>query len=187
MLLSSLDPSSSQMDRKSGHVFCGQMSPCFSCFWEKCMQGSKSQRGKNSPGCHQREVQKPASAMIWACISAHSTGVLQIFEGSIDVGACIGASRRRLFLREQCQTSFYRTYNSMTLYTQEKHVSHGFASRPHVSQSENVWCIIRRELRQQNQPWPVKQLKSCIQQMDPDSSSVLKQLKSVIKRKWDTT
>ena len=39
--------------------------------------------------CYQRKVQKPASVMVWGCISAHDMGDLHICEGSIDAEAYV--------------------------------------------------------------------------------------------------
>ncbi len=36
------------------------------------------------PACHQRSVQKPASLMVWGCISAYSMGSLHVLEGTMN-------------------------------------------------------------------------------------------------------
>ncbi len=36
------------------------------------------------PACHQRSVQKPASLMVWGCISAYSMGNLHVLEGTMN-------------------------------------------------------------------------------------------------------
>ena len=45
---------------------------------------------KDHPDCYQQKVQKPASVMVWGCISAHSMGDLHICEGTIDAEAYVG-------------------------------------------------------------------------------------------------
>ena len=40
---------------------------------------------KDHSGCYQLNVQKPASVMVWWCISVHSRGDLHICEGTIDI------------------------------------------------------------------------------------------------------
>ena len=65
---------------------------------------------KDHPNCYQREVQKPASVMVWGCISAHGMGDLHICEGTID--AYVGIlernmlpPRQRLFPRNSMSIS----------------------------------------------------------------------------------
>ncbi len=36
------------------------------------------------PACYQRSVQKPASLMVWGCISAYGMGSLHVFEGPMN-------------------------------------------------------------------------------------------------------
>ncbi len=36
------------------------------------------------PACHQHSVQKPASLMVWGCISANSMGSLHVLEGTMN-------------------------------------------------------------------------------------------------------
>ncbi len=36
------------------------------------------------PACHQRSVQKPASLMVWGCISAYGMGSLHVLEGTMN-------------------------------------------------------------------------------------------------------
>ncbi len=36
------------------------------------------------PACYQRSVQKPASLMVWACISAYGMGSLHVLEGTMN-------------------------------------------------------------------------------------------------------
>ena len=64
---------------------------------------------KDHPDCYQRKVQKPASVMVWGCISAHGMGDLHICEGTIDAEAYVGIlerhmlpSRRQLFPGTPC-------------------------------------------------------------------------------------
>ncbi|KAK3549367.1 hypothetical protein QTP70_035068 [Hemibagrus guttatus] len=40
---------------------------------------------KNNPRCYQRSVQKPASLMVWGCMSACGMGSLHIWKGTINV------------------------------------------------------------------------------------------------------
>ena len=81
---------------------------------------------KDHPDCSQRKVQKPASVMVWGCISAHDMGDLHICEGTIYADAYVGnfgetyAAKMTTFPRNsmsisagQCQASFCMSYNSV--------------------------------------------------------------------------
>ncbi len=61
------------------------------------------------PAYHQRSVQKPASLMVWGCISAYSMGSLHVLEGTMNVEKYIKVleqhmlpSRWRLFQGRPC-------------------------------------------------------------------------------------
>ncbi len=61
------------------------------------------------PACHQRSVQKPASLMVWGCISAYGMGSLHVLEGTMNAERYIKVleqhmlpSRRRLFQGRPC-------------------------------------------------------------------------------------
>ena len=78
----------------------------------------------------QQKVQKPASLMVWGCISAHGMGDLHICEGTIDVEAYVGIlerhmlpSRRRLFPGTPC------------LFQQDN-------ARPHSARVTTVWLHV---------------------------------------------
>ncbi len=78
------------------------------------------------PACYQRSVQKPASLMVWGCISAYGMGSLHVLEGTMNAERYIKVleqhmlpSRRRLFQGRlcvsagQCKTTYCSYYNSM--------------------------------------------------------------------------
>ncbi len=61
------------------------------------------------PACYQRSVQKPASLMVWGCISAYGMGSLHVLEGTMNAERYINVleqhmlpSRRRLFQGRPC-------------------------------------------------------------------------------------
>ncbi len=61
------------------------------------------------PACYQRSVQKPASQMVWGCISAYSMGSLHVLEGTMNDERYIKVleqhmlpSRRRIFQGRPC-------------------------------------------------------------------------------------
>ncbi len=76
------------------------------------------------PACYQRSVQKPASKMVWGCISAYGMGSLHVLEGTMNAERFIMVleqhmlpSRQRLFQGRcisagQCKTT-HSYYNSM--------------------------------------------------------------------------
>ena len=78
----------------SGNVFSGQTSPHFS-------QILCAKDEKEHPDSHQQKVQKPASVMVWGCISAHGMGDLHICEGTIDAEAYVGILERHMLLSTQ--------------------------------------------------------------------------------------
>ncbi len=61
------------------------------------------------PACYQRSVQKPASLLVWGCISAYGMGSLHVLEGTMNAERYIKVleqhmlpSRRRLFQGRPC-------------------------------------------------------------------------------------
>ncbi len=61
------------------------------------------------PACYQHSVQKPASLMVWGCISAYGMGSLHVLEGTMNHERYIKvleqhmlSSRRRLFQGRPC-------------------------------------------------------------------------------------
>ena len=43
-----------------------------------------TKKEKDHPDCYQCKVQKPASVMVWGCVSGHGMGNLHICEGTIN-------------------------------------------------------------------------------------------------------
>ncbi len=70
------------------------------------------------PVCHQRSVQKPASLMVWGCISAYGMGSLYVLEGTMN------AERYIKVLDQHMLPSDLQ------------------------SRSENIWHIIKRKICQ---------------------------------------
>ncbi len=70
---------------QSGKVFYGQTSPKFDILVGN--HGCRVLRTKEEgdlPACHQRSVQKPASLMVWGCISVYGMGSLHVLEGTMN-------------------------------------------------------------------------------------------------------
>ena len=87
--LSSVYPKSSEMDRKTVEVcsLVRQSPHWYSLFFGKILSPGRrilcAKDENDQPDCYQRKVQKPASVMVWGCISAHGMGDLHICEGTI--------------------------------------------------------------------------------------------------------
>ncbi len=69
----------------------------------------RTKEHKDNPSCYQRSVQKPASLMVWGCMSACGMGSLHIWKGTINAERYIQVleqhmlpSRRRLFQGRPC-------------------------------------------------------------------------------------
>ncbi len=76
------------------------------------------------PACYQRSVQKPASQMVWGCISAYGMGSLHVLEGTMNEERYIKvlyAPLQTTYISGkalcnsagQCKTTHCSYYNSM--------------------------------------------------------------------------
>ncbi len=91
-------------------VFYGQTSPNLTLLLENhrhCVLRAKEEG--DLPVCYQRSVQKPASLMVWGCISAYVVGSLHVLEGTMNAERYIKVleqqmlpSRLRLFQGRPC-------------------------------------------------------------------------------------
>ncbi len=68
---------------QSGKVFYGQTSPNLTFLLEMANAVFAKEEG-DLTARSQRSVQKPASLMVWGCISAYSTGSLHVLEGTMN-------------------------------------------------------------------------------------------------------
>ncbi len=122
---------------RSAVVCCGQGSFKMDCFKvEKCSTVRRVQvdilvgnhgrcvlRAKEEgdlPACYQRSVHKPASLMVWGCISAYSMGSLHVLEGTMNAWkvykgfrATYAPLQMTSIQEEQCKTTYCSYYNSM--------------------------------------------------------------------------
>ncbi len=64
----------------------------------------RAKEERDLPACHQLSVQKPASLMVWGCISSYGMGSLHVLEGTMNAERYIKVleqhmlpSRRRVF------------------------------------------------------------------------------------------
>ncbi len=91
-------------------VFYGQTSPNLTLLLEnhrQCVLRAKEEG--DLPVCYQHSVQKPASLMVWGCISAYVVGSLHVLEGTMNAERYIKVleqqmlpSRLRLFQGRPC-------------------------------------------------------------------------------------
>lgn len=133
--------------KDSGNVFCGQRSQLV---YRKYRRRVLRAKDKMDPDGYTWKVQKPTSVMVWRCVSAHSTGDLHMCEGTTDADTerHMLPSRWHIFQRspwlfqqDRCQASFCTKYNSVAFLTQSAYSSD-------LSPPENVWCIMKRGMRQ---------------------------------------
>ncbi len=169
----------------------------------------RTKEDKDNPSCYQRSVQKPASLMVWGCMSACGMGSLHIWKDTINAERYIQVleqhmlpSRRRLLQGRPCifQHDNARPHTaSITTSWQRRRrirVLKWPACSPDLSPIENIWRIIKRKMRQRR-PKTVEQLEACnrqewdnipiLKQLEQLVSSVPRRLQTVIKRRGDAT
>ncbi len=168
----------------------------------------RTKEDKDNPSCYQCSVQKPASLMVWGCMSACGMGSLHVWKGTINAERYIQVleqhmlpSRRRLFQGRPCifqhDNARPHTASITTSWLRRRRIRvlKWPACSPDLSPIENIRRIIKRKMRQRR-PKTVEQLEACIRQewdnipipkLEQLVSSVPRRLQTVIKRRGDAT
>ncbi len=87
---------------------------------------------RDFPACYQRSVQKPASLMVWGCISAYGMGSLHVFEGTIN------AERYIKVLEQYMLPSRLRLIQGRSCVFQQDNI------KPHTAAITTAWLHSRR-------------------------------------------
>ncbi len=134
--------------------------------------GSRVSRAKEEgdlPACYQRSVQKPASLMVWGCISAYGMGSLHVLEGTMNAERYIKVleqhmlpSRRRLFQQDNAKPHT-AAITTAWLRSRGVRVLNWPACSTDISPIENIWCIIKQKIHQRR-PQTLQQLETYIRQ-----------------------
>ncbi len=121
------------------------------------------------PACYQHSVQKPASLMVWGCISAYSMGSLHVLEGSMNAERYIKVLEQHMLPSRQCvfqQDNAKPHTEAITtawLCSRRVRVLNWPAYSPDLSPVENIWRIIKLKIHQR-QPQTLQQLETYIWQ-----------------------
>ncbi len=194
---------------QSGKVFYGQTSQKSGILVGN--HGRRVLRAKEEgdlPVCYQHSVQKPASLMVWGCISAYGMGNLHVLEGTMNAKRYIKVleqhmlpSRRRLFQGKPCvfQQDNAKPHTAAIttewLHRRRVRVLNWPVYSPDLSPIENIWCIIKRKIHQRR-PQTLQQLETFISQewdqiptpkLQKLITSMPRRLQIVLKRRGDAT
>ncbi len=153
------------------------------------------------PACHQRSVQKPASLMVWGCISAYGMGSLHVLKGTMNAERYIKVleqhmlpSRRCVFQQDNAKPHT-AAITTAWLRSRRVRVLNWPACSPDLSPIENIWCIIKQKIRQRR-PRTLQLLETYIRQewdqiptpkLQKLITSMPRCLQTVLKRRGDAT
>ncbi len=139
--------------------------------------------------------------MVWGCISAYGMGSLRALEGTMNAERYIKVleqhmlpSRRRVFQQDNAKPHI-AVITTAWLSIRRVWVLNWPACSPDLSPIENIWCIIKRKIRQRR-PQTLQQLETYIRQewdqiptpkLQKLITSMPRHLQTVLKRRGDAT
>ncbi len=179
--------------------------------WHSCWK-SRTRGGEDRRETFQRVIsiqfKKPASLMVWGCISAFGMGSLHVLEGTMNAERYIKVleqhmlpSRWHLFQGRPCvfqqDNAKPHTAAITTAWLRSRRVwvLKLPACSPELSPKENIWQIIERKIRQRR-PWTLQQLEIYIRQewdqittpqLQKNHNIDVRRLQTVLKRRGDAT
>ncbi len=152
----------------------------------------RAKEEKDLPACYQRSVQKPASLMVWGCISAHSMSSLHVLEGTVNAERYIKVLEQHMLPSRWCvfQQDNAKPHTAAIttawLCSRRVRVLNWPACSPDLSPIENIWHTIKRKRRQRG-PQTLQQLETYIRQDIKIITSMPRHLQTVLKRRGDAT
>ncbi len=137
----------------------------------------RAKEERDFPACYQRSVQKPASLMVWGCISVYGMGSLHVLEGTMNAERYINVLEQHILPSRwlsisgkalcisagQCKTTYCRAITTAWLRSRRVHVLNWPEYSPDISPIENIWRIIKQKICQRR-PQTLQQLKIYIRQ-----------------------
>ncbi len=149
----------------------------------------------------QKGSSKPASLMVWGCISAYGMGSLHVLEGTMNAKRYIKVleqhmlpSRWRLFQQDNVKPHT-AAITTAWLRSRRVRVLSWPACSPDLSSIENFWCIIKLKIHQRR-PQTLHKLETNIRhewdqiptaKLQKLITSIPRRLQTVLKRRGDAT